>query len=70
MWHPTEGTEVAEGIGGEAVTTLSKTDKTIQPLGGQDTVTTPRKRAAEVTGGLGVKHIFARIDSLAHEETG
>ena len=55
---------MAEGIGGEAVTTLSKTDRTIQPLGGQDTVTTPLKALADSIGDSENKHTFVEVQRV------
>ena len=57
---------MAEGIGGEAVTTLSKADRTIQPLGGQDTVTTPLKALADSTGVLARQHTIVEVQRVIH----
>ena len=64
MGHPTEGTEVAEGIGGVAITTLSKEDKATQPHGGQDTLTTPLKVLADSTGDSERQHTIVEVQRV------
>ena len=67
MGHPTEGTtEVAEGIGGVAITTLSKVDKPTQPLGDPDTQITLLKALVDSNGGLESKHIIVEVQRVVH----
>ena len=66
MGHPTEGTEVAEGIGGVAITTLNKEDKATQPHGGQDTLTTPLKVLADSTGDLARQRTIVEVQKVVH----
>ena len=57
---------MAEGIGGVAITTLSKVDKPTQPLGDPDTQITPLKALVNSTGGLESKHIIVEVQRVVH----
>ena len=57
---------MAEDIGGVAITTLSKADRATQPLGGQDTLTTPLKALVDSTGDLASKHTIVEVRRVVH----
>ena len=66
MEHPTKGIEVAEDIGGVAITTLNKADKATRPHGGQDMLTTPLKVLVDSTGDLASQHIIVELQRVVH----
>ena len=55
---------MAEGIGGVAITTLSKVDKPTQPLGDPDTQITPLKALVDSTGDLESRHIIVEVQRV------
>ena len=67
MAHPTKGTtEVTEGIGGVAIATPSKVDRHTQPLGAQDTLTTPLRTLVDSTGVLERQRIIVEVWRVVH----